>query len=134
MEQVTLSTGIRKPTEPPPLTAEQRRVLEEYSWLEVGLDEVRRVLRAVMEFNFEADKRWLNTYFLVPEPGIPITREHIACALSKKREGRITERDLVYWAAMLLMNDAYEFDQNDVDFISDWLNDISYDLDATNDQ
>jgi hypothetical protein len=88
-------------------------------------------MRTVMEFNFEADKRWLNTYFLVPEPGIPVTREHIACALSKKRKGLITEKDLVYWATMLLMNDAYELDQTDEDFISDWLNDISYHLDAT---
>ncbi|HWR14142.1 MAG TPA: hypothetical protein VN577_04910 [Terriglobales bacterium] len=120
-------------TEPPPLTAEQRRALEQYASFEVGLDEVRHTLRAVMEFNFEAEKRWLNTHFLVPEPGIPITREHIACALSKKREGLITEKDLVYWATMLLMNEAYEFDQKDVDFIADWLNDISYDLDPTDD-
>jgi hypothetical protein len=132
MEQVTLFTGIPN-TEPPPLTTEQRRVLEQYSWFEVGLDEVRQALRAVMEFNFEADKRWLNTHFLVPEPGIPVTRAHIACALSKKREGLITEKDLVYWASMLLMNDAYEIEAKNEDVIADWLNNISYDLDPTDD-
>ena len=115
----------------PALTPEQRKMLEQYAWFETGLDEVRCALRGVMEFNFEPDKRLLNTHFLVPEQGIPITREHIANALAKKREGLIRERDLVYWAAMLLMNHAYELDPKDEDFIADWLNDISYDLDPT---
>lgn len=121
---------------PRPLTSEQWRVLEQYSRLEVGLDEVRRALRDVMEFNFEPEKRWLNTYFLVPEPGIPITREHIANALTKKRKGLVTERDLVYWATMLLVNHAYDVDPEDQDegFVADWLNDISYDLDPTSEE
>ena len=115
----------------PELTPEQRRILEQYSWFEAELEEVRSALRGVMESNFKPDKRWLNAYFLVPEQGILVTREHIANALAKKREGLITERDLVYWAAMLLMNHAYELDPKDEDFIADWLNDISYDLDPT---
>jgi len=32
---------------------------------------------------------------------------------------------------MLLLNDAYELDPNDEDFLADWLNDISFNLDAT---
>jgi hypothetical protein len=35
---------------------------------------------------------------------------------------------------MLLMNDAYEFDSKDEDFIASWLNDISYNLDPTLDR
>lgn len=130
MEQVSWYIMIQR-TNPPELTSEQRGVLEKYAWLEVGLDEVRRTLRDVMKFNFEPEKRWLNTYFLVPEPGIPITREHISNALAKKRDGMITERDLVYWATMLIGNDAYEIDPKDEDFVAGWLNDISYDLDPT---
>jgi hypothetical protein len=49
----------------------------------------------------------------------------------QKRLGAISERDLVYWATMLLLNDAYELDPSDEDFIAEWLNDISYSLDAT---
>jgi hypothetical protein len=130
MEQVNLCIMTQK-TNPPELTSEQWKVLEKYSWFEVGLDEVRVALRDVMEFNFEPEKRWLNTNFLVPEPGIPVTREHIANALTKRREGLITERDLVYWATMLIGNDAYELDPKNEDFIADWLNDISYDLDPS---
>jgi hypothetical protein len=44
----------------------------------------------------------------------------------------MTESDLVYWATMILLNDAYEIDPEDEDFIADWLNDISYNLDLTN--
>src|SRR5437868_2671524 len=110
--------------QPPPLTVEQWNVLEQYACLRVGLEEVRRALRDVLEFNFEPEKRWINTYFLVPRPGISVTRKHIENALEKKREGSVSEKDLVHWATMLLLNDAYELDQKEVDFISDWLNDI----------
>ena len=42
----------------------------------------------------------------------------------------ISERDLVYWATILLLNDAYVFDPGDEDLIAEWLNDISFNLDA----
>ena len=69
--------------------------------------------------------------FRVPEPGIVITREHIARALDQKRLGKITERDLVHWATILLLNDAYVLDPGDEDLIAEWLNDISLHLDAS---
>jgi hypothetical protein len=59
-----------------------------------------------------------------------ISREHIAHALEQKRLGRITERDLVHWATILLLNDAYVLDPGDEDLIAEWLNDISVNLDA----
>jgi len=65
----------------------------------------------------------------MPEPGIVITRAHIANALEQKRLGMISERDLVYWATILLVNDAYVLDPGDEDLIADWLNDISFNLD-----
>jgi hypothetical protein len=67
----------------------------------------------------------------VPEPGILITREHIQNALERKRFGLITESDLVLWATVLLMNDAYALDPADEDLIADWLNDISFNLGAS---
>lgn len=60
-----------------------------------------------------------------------ITRDHVRRALEQKRLRLISERELVYWATMLLLNDAYELDPNDEDFLADWLNDISFNLDAT---
>jgi hypothetical protein len=118
-------------TELPSLTPEQLETLAQYALLNVGLTEVKSRLKDVLEFGFDPERRWVNTYFRVPEPGILITREHIANALTKKRNGAITERDLTNWASMLLMNGAYEFDSKDEELITEWLNDISYDLDPT---
>lgn len=87
----------------------------------------------VMDFDFDAEKRWLNSRFLVPSCGIRVTRHHLDSALSKKREGIIGERDLVDWATMILMNSAYELDPKDEQLIADWLNDISFDLNPSRD-
>jgi hypothetical protein len=76
-------------------------------------------------------RRSANNRFPIPEPGIVITREHISNALERKRFGLISERDLVYWATVLLLNDAYVFDPGDEDLIAEWLNDISFNLDAS---
>jgi len=66
----------------------------------------------------------------MPEPGIVITRDHIANALDLKRAGLISERDLVHWATILLQDDAYVLDPGDEDLIAEWLNDISLNLNA----
>jgi hypothetical protein len=66
----------------------------------------------------------------MPEPGIVITREHVSNALERKRFGLLTERDLVHWATILLLNDAYVLDPGDEDLIAEWLNDISLNLDT----
>jgi hypothetical protein len=76
-------------------------------------------------------RRSANNRFPIPEPGIVITRDHISNALERKRFGLISERDLVHWATVLLLNDAYVFDPGDEDLIAEWLNDISFNLDAS---
>jgi len=108
----------------PPLTEEQLDTLRRFALFEVGLDETRRSLAGVFDFDFEiarkpptgiALERSSSVHFRIPEPGIVITREHISNALERKRFGLISERDLVYWATMLLHNDAYVFDPGDED-------------------
>ena len=118
-------------TELPALTNEQLGVLRRFASLEASVEDVQRSLSGVFEFNLEPEQRTANVYFRVPEPGITITRDHISKALEQKRLGLISERELAYWATMLLLNDAYEPDPKDEDFVAEWLNDISYNLDAT---
>jgi hypothetical protein len=122
----------------PSLTLDQLEVLRRFALLEIGVEEMRRSLAGVFEFQFEPKApvvpslyRTARTHFRVPEPGIVITREHIANALERRRFELITERDLVVWATVLLMNDAYALDPADEDLIADWLNDISFNLDAS---
>ena len=99
-----------------------------------------RSLSGAFDVNFDAkeetgkgvtQRRSANNRFPIPEPGIVITREHISNALERKRFELISERDLVYWATILLLNDAYVFDPGDEDLIAEWLNDISFNLDAS---
>lgn len=123
----------------PALTEHQVADLRRFASFEIGIEELRRSLAGVFDFQFEASqrneeslfqRRTSSTHFRLPEPGIVITREHIANALERKRFELITERDLVEWATILLLNDAYVLDPADEDLIADWLNDISFHLGA----
>ena len=125
---------------PPPLTDAQLDVMRRFALLEIGVDEMRQSLAGVFDITFEAkeesagnitQRRTAHNRFPIPEPGIVITREHISNALERKRFGLVCERDLVQWATILLLNDAYVFDPGDEDLIADWLNDISLHLDAS---
>jgi hypothetical protein len=123
----------------PRLTDEQLDALRRFGLLEIGVPELLHLLAGVFEIEFESrqqteagitEQRTATGHFRMPEPGIVITRTHISNALDKKRDGLISERDLVYWATILLLNDAYVLDPGDEDLIAEWLNDISLHLDA----
>jgi hypothetical protein len=127
-------------SELPSLTQHQLEMLRRFALFEAGADELGRALAGVWEIDSNSAAiqrgrsvhvRMALTRFRVPEPGIVITREHIQNALERRRFGLITERDLVVWATVLLMNDAYALDPGDEDLIADWLNDISLNLDAS---
>jgi hypothetical protein len=115
-------------------------VLRRFASFEISEDELRRSMAGVFEVHFEPSqkaasgptpRRTATHHFRMPEPGIVISREHIANALEHKRLGRITERELVHWATILLLNDAYVLDPGDEDLIAEWLNDISVNLDGS---
>ena len=114
----------------PSLTPNQIDVLRRYALFEASIEEVREALAGVFDFDLKPTRRTATTSFRVPEPGIVITREHISNALERKRFELISERDLVEWATILLLNDAYVLNPGDEDLIADWLNDISDNLDA----
>jgi hypothetical protein len=113
-------------------------VLRRFASFEIGEEELQRRLAGVFEIRFEAlhagvdgrtQRRTASGNFRMPEPGIVISRDHIAHALEQKRLGRITERDLVHWADPVAEH-AYVLDPGDEDLIAEWLNDISVNLDA----
>jgi hypothetical protein len=118
-------------TQLPYLTAHQQDVLRRFAWMEAGVEELRAAMTGVFEFELQRGHRGAKTWFRMPEPGIAITRRHLLNALNRKRDGKIEERDLVEWATLLLLNDAYVLDPGDEDLIAEWLNDISLHLDAS---
>lgn len=131
---------MTREAELPNLTNEQLDTLRRFAMLEIGVPEMLRSLAGVFEVDFQSrhqsesdliQRRTASGDFRMPEPGIVITRAHIANALDLKRLGLISERDLVHWATILLQNDAYVLAPGDEDLIAEWLNDISLNLDAS---
>ncbi len=122
---------MRDESELPSLTQNQMDVLRRFALFEMSVEELRESMTGVFEFDLQLGQRAARTHFKMPENGIAITRAHISNALDRKRDGLITERDLVHWATILLLNDAYVLDPGDEDLIAEWLNDISLHLDAS---
>ncbi|MGB6193759.1 MAG: hypothetical protein WBF42_14925 [Terracidiphilus sp.] len=116
---------MKEESQLPALTPSQIEVLRRYALFEAGIGEVREALSGIYELDLRHDSRAASGSFRVPEPGIVITREHIANALERRRFDLVSERDLAEWASILLSNDAYILDPGDEDLIADWLNDIS---------
>jgi hypothetical protein len=130
---------MTREAELPNLTNEQLDTLRRFALLELTVPEMLRSLAGVFEVDFQSrqqpdsdlvQRRTASGHFRMPEPGIVITRDHIANALDLKRAGLISERDLVHWATILLQDDAYVLDPGDEDLIAEWLNDISLNLNA----
>jgi hypothetical protein len=107
------------------ITTAQRRALEEYAQLKIAIEELRERLRDVLEFTFTSDERRLSTHYGVPNPGIRIELRHIQNAMDKHARGEMTTRELSDWAAMLLMNDAYDWEGSEEEQIAEWLNEIA---------
>ena len=64
--------------------------------------------------------------FRVPEPGVIVTRDHIRNAVEMRKLGKVSEQEIIFWATMLLLNDAFEPDPNDQEFVAEWLNEVSF--------
>ena len=118
-------------TELPELSSDQLAVLHRFLVFRAGTADIRGSLSGLFEFELDPERRTASSYFQLPEPGILVTRDHIANALERERQGDISQRELIDWATMLLLNDAYQPDPNDEEFVAEWLNRISYDLDPT---
>ena len=107
------------------LTNKQRRALEEYAELKISLEELKKQLAGVLDFNFKNHERRLETHYGTPVPGIRIERKHIHEAMDKHDGGELSTEELAEWATMLILNDAYDWEGPEEEEIAAWLNDIS---------
>lgn len=110
----------------PSLSSEQIDFLKRFVLLEARLEDIRDVLTGVFDFDFVGTSRMAITGFRVPEPGVIVTRDHIRNAVEERTLGKLSEQELIFWATMLLLNDAFELDPDDQEFIAEWLNDVSF--------
>jgi hypothetical protein len=115
----------RRKSDLPSLTPNQVEALSRFASFEIGLDAMLRSMDGIFTFKFQGTIRTSSTKFKVPEPGILITRSHIENACERRRLGSVSEEELMKWATVILLNNAYEIDEENQDFISDWLNELS---------
>jgi hypothetical protein len=63
-----------------------------------------------------------------PPSSIRISRWHVENALTKARNGEVSERQLMEWATMILINDVFYWSGDDADLIGEWISRLSLDL------
>jgi hypothetical protein len=106
-------------------TKAHRRALEDFAALEISLEELRRRLAGVVEFDFRDHERRLDSHYGTPVPGVRIELRHIRAAMEKQDRGEISTEQLADWATMLLLNHGYDWEGPEEDEIAGWLNEIS---------
>jgi hypothetical protein len=72
----------RKPVKK--FTKAHRRALEEYADLKISLEELRRRLAGVVQFDFQNHERRLDSHYGTPVPGVRIELGHIQAAMEKQ--------------------------------------------------
>jgi hypothetical protein len=63
----------------------------------------------------------------VPERSIQIMRAHLENVLRRRRSKKMTDQDLIDWATMIMLNDAFYWDWND-DVLAEWINRLHLDF------
>jgi hypothetical protein len=84
--------------------------LAQFARLDISLEELCGRLGEMLTIEFTPRERRLTSHFLVTKPGIRVVKEHIQHALERRKDRSITTPQLADWAAMLVMNDAYDCD------------------------
>lgn len=92
---------------------EEREALQLFLRLEITLDELYGRTDGMIHLDFGETERRFTSNFLVVDPGITVGRPDVRRAFQFRREGTLTEADLIRWATMLIMNDAYVWDEDD---------------------
>ncbi len=72
--------------------------------------------------------RVVNLNQICPHRAVRITPQHIEILLAKRQRGEITERQMVDWAHMLEINDAFYWEPEDADVVAKWVNFLFFDF------
>jgi hypothetical protein len=103
--------------------------IESYARCELSLHDlylrVRDALGNRMIHN--PNYRVVNLNQVCADRAVCITPQHIETLFSKRQRGEITERDMVDWAHMVTINDAYFWEKDDV-VVAEWVNFLFFDF------
>src|SRR5262249_38129678 len=123
-DALTCYMSALRDQKPRALKRRERKALEQFARLEISLKQLKEALSQVLEISFAEDKRTLFPHFVPPEPGVRVRLQHIHDAMAKHARDEITTQQLSEWAAMVLLNEAYDWQGPEEDEIADWLNEI----------
>ena len=107
------------------ITVEERNALLRFLKLELSFDGLLAELHGMVEIEFLPTKRILTSHFNLVGPPIPVTKADVERAVNARKSEQVSEREIVRWATMLAMNDAYVWEGPDEDEIVDALNNLS---------
>ena len=110
---------------PRPLTSEEKELHFRFLRFEIPWAELFRDRHGVLEFNFTLNAGNFVANFLTPDPGVPVTLSDIDFAIAKYKIGEISKDGLASWATLLLLNDAFDWQDPDEDEVARRMNDLS---------
>jgi hypothetical protein len=96
-----------------PISEQERSALEGFLRLEVSFEQLLAELDGMIEIQFLPTQRLFTSHFELVEPPIRVGPADVDRAISAYRTGTIDDRTLVRWATMLILNDAYLWDEDD---------------------
>ena len=99
---------------------------QQFLMMSLDCDELIARLEGMFTLDFGDSRRLAHCSFLVPEPGVQVRRIHILRAVEMCQQGVVTVQNLMQWATVLLLNEAFEFEVEDSEWIADVLNDLSF--------
>jgi hypothetical protein len=120
--RLALFSRRKKPRQP---NSKERTLLIRFANCELSLAQLTEGLSGRIEIDFDSDVRGLTSNFLPAEPGIRIGLNHIDRAKSRNSAGELSNEDLMNWATMILLNDAYVWDGPEEEEIADRLSELS---------
>ena len=78
-----------------PIRPDERELLVRFAHVDLSLDELLSRLDGMVELEFGPSQRRFTAHWLLVDPGIRIVRADIECAVAKRIDGTLSERDLV---------------------------------------
>jgi len=107
------------------LTKKQQAAFEQFAKWKISFPELQARLQGAVEFAFTNHEHKVTNNYQLPRRGILVQLCDIRNAMDRHANGDISTEQLANWAAILLLNDIYQWEGPDEDEIADLLNDIS---------
>lgn len=106
------------------------RLAESFARCEITVQELAAAARAYLGLPVRRRTAlpWFGLGSICPPRSIRITKRHLDRALTRTRRKEITERELVDWATMILINEAFYWTGKNADLIGEWISGLSLDL------